>query len=349
MEDGSSAAAAAATLSRPDRRVCNPFLGTFLLSAVGLVLLCAPVLLGSYELRLATTICMYIALAQSWNLIGGYAGLMSIAQPAFFGTGAIVTALLLINGASLPVVALASVVCGAVLALVVGIPTLRLQGHYFVAATLLMSEALRNLVLNMDAFGFNGSISVNLSRYAGLEALNGDQYGQLFYYVMLTLAAASMLMVAFVEHSRLSLALKALRDNSIAATALGVPGVRLRLLVFLASGAIACVAGSLWALWLGAAETNDAYRMSLAFEIILMVLLGGSGTLWGPVVGVVVISLINEIIGVEFAEISLMLSGLIVMLIVLFQPDGLIRIAHEGLGAFAPKTLVRNLRRYRLR
>src|SRR5438270_12526024 len=94
-------------------------------------------LLGPYGIRVATTLCMFIALAQSWNLLGGYAGLMSLAHAAFFGTGAVVASILLVNGAAPWLSAIGAVSFTLVVALIIGVPTLRLKGHYFVVATLL--------------------------------------------------------------------------------------------------------------------------------------------------------------------------------------------------------------------
>ncbi len=291
---------------------------------------------------------MYVALAQSWNLIGGYAGLISIAHPAFFGTGAIAAAILLINGAGIPIAMLGALLVSLAVALCIGLPTLRLQGHYFVVATLLVSEALRNFVLNLNAFGFSGGIAVNLVGPLGLTRMGPAEYNQLFYFVMLALAAASVLVVLGFERSRWGLALRAIRDNQTAASALGVAAARLKTMVFMLSAAIASIIGTAWAFWLGTVETNEAYNLLITFEIIVMVFLGGRGTLWGPVIGVVLILMLNESIGIELAELTQIVSGLIVVLIVLFQPDGLIRITTDGLAAFAPRRLAANFRRYRV-
>ena len=119
-------------------------------------------------------------------------------------------------------------------------------------------------------------------------------------------------------------------------------------MIFMLSAGIASLIGTAWAFWLGTVETNEAYNLLITFEIIVMVFLGGRGTLWGPVIGVVLILMLNESIGIELAELTQIVSGMIVILIVLFQPDGLIRIATDGLAAFAPRRLAANFRRYRV-
>jgi branched-chain amino acid transport system permease protein len=322
--------------------------------ALGLVILAvagvaAPLVLGSYSLRMATTLCMLMALAQAWNLVGGYAGLLSIAAPAFFGTGAVASGVLLLNGMPMPVAVVGSLALSLLVALVLGLPTLRLQGHYFVVATLLVAEALRLFVLNLDAFGFQGGIAMNLVDAVGLGDVSAATYNGIFYYVMLALAQLATVSIYALERSRWGLALRAVRDGEKAAAALGVPATRLKVAVFLVSAALTSIVGTTWACALGTVEANDAYGTGLTFEIIVMVFLGGRGTLWGPLIGVVVVHLLNQSIGVELGEVTQIVSGLIVVVIVLLQPDGLIQLVKRGPAAFAPQALYKNLTRYRVR
>ena len=324
--------------------------GEVLVLALLAALACAlPLVLGAYGLRVATTVCMLVALAQSWNLMGGYTGLISLAHPAFYGCGAITASILLINDAPVWLAIAGSLALSLAIALVVGAPTLRLLGHYFVVATLLVSEALRNFVLNLNAFNFNGGISVNIINKVGLTALGPADYNRVFYYVMLALAAASMVAIFALERSRWGLALRAIRDSERAASALGVAATRLKIAVFLISAAFTSLVGTAWAFWIGTVETNEAFSLTLTFEIIVMVFLGGRGTLWGPLLGVAAVLLINETIGVELAEITQVVSGLIVVLVVLLQPDGLIQIVKRGPRAFGLRALRANLHRYRVK
>lgn len=318
-------------------------------AALLVVAFIAPFVLGPYGLRVATNLCMYLALAQAWNLVGGYAGLISLAHPAFFGTAAVGASIFLINGFGVPAAAAAGLVMSLIIAVVTGVPALRLQGHYFVVATLLVSEALRDLVLNLRAFGFNGAISVNLIGYTGLTALDPLQYNTLFYFAMLFWAALAMALVIGFERSRWGYALRALRDSPAAAEALGVATTRLKVGIFVISAAVTSLVGTTWALWLGTVETNAAYDLLLSFEVIVMVFLGGRGSVWGPIAGVAVVLLINELVGTEFPELTQVVAGTIVVTIVLFQPDGLITVWREGPGAFAPSRLRANFARYRAR
>jgi branched-chain amino acid transport system permease protein len=320
----------------------------FGLGALVVVAVAAPSFMSSYALRFAALAFMYIALAQSWNLIGGYGGLMSLAMPAFFGSGAIVSGVLVTLGAYPVVAVFGGAIVALLVAAIIAVPTLRLQGHYFVVATILITEALRNLILNIDAFGFSGNTALNIFNLTGLADLQPKEFNEFFYYLMFSLAAVSMAIVFVLERSRWGFALRSVRDNERAAKALGIAAARQKLLVFLLSAGMTAVVGGVWAFWLGIVETNEAFSFTIAFDVIVMVFLGGRGTVWGPAAGVCLVLAVNEWIGVGFPELHLVISGLLVMLVVLFQPDGLVRLK-GGLQAFRPSQLMSNLRRYKVK
>ncbi|WP_109152164.1 branched-chain amino acid ABC transporter permease [Azospirillum sp. TSO5] len=327
-----------------------PAPGAWLLPAGFLaVTVLLPWFLGDYGLRVATMVLMYLALAQAWNLVGGYAGLLSLAHPAFFGTGAIAMSVLLINGVSLLPAVAGAMTLSILIALLVSVPTLRLRGHYFVIATLLVAEGVRNLVLNMSAFGFRGGIAVNVINWIGLADLSARDYNLVFYGLMLVLAVAAMGLGIGLDRSRWGAALQAFRDDRAAAAALGVPSTKLLVTIFVVSAALTSLVGSVWAAWLGVVEANEAFGLKLTFQIVVMVFLGGKSTVWGPPIGVAIILLLDELIGVEFAEYTFIVSGLIVVTIVLFLPDGLIRLFSDGPKAMSWSALKANYSRYRVR
>lgn len=304
---------------------------------------------GPYGLRVGATVLMFIALAHAWNLVGGYAGLLALAHPAFFGTGAIAFAVMLTNGIPLLLCAAISCFMSILMALLIGLPTLRLRGHYFVIATMLVGEGIRSLVMNFDAFGFQGGIAVNIISFTGLRSLTTSQYNLLFYMAMLAVAAFSMAIVIYVDRSKWGLALRAFRDNRDAASSLGIPAARLLLVMFMISAAITSIVGSIWAAWIGVVEASDAFGLKLTFEIVVMVFLGGKGTVFGPVIGAAAVLMLEELVGIEFAEFTLVSSGLIVILVILFLPDGLIRLLQDGPHALSWPTLKSNFQRYQVR
>lgn len=338
-------------ISIPLKKPAIPKIRAFVLPCVLIVaaLTAVPLAFGPYGIRVATTLCMFLATALAWNLIGGYAGLMSLAHAAFLGTGAISFTIFLINGFPLWLSAIGALVVTFILALLIGVPSLRLKGHYFVVATLLATEAIRNGVLNLNAFGFDGAVAVNINSYVGLIGLSAFQYNLVFFYVMAAIAILFVVTTIFFEHSRWGLALRAMRDSERAASALGIAATRLKIGIFALSAVMTGLVGIAWASWLGSVETNEAYSLNFTFEVIVMVLLGGRGTVWGPSLGVAIIMLVNEFFGAEFAEISLIISGGIVIIIVLFQPDGLIKVFREGWRTLSPAQMRANLRRYRVR
>lgn len=305
--------------------------------------------LGPYGLRVATMMLMFIALTQAWNLIGGYAGLLALAHPAFFGTGAVAFAVMLMNGVPMALAVLIACAMSIVLAALIGIPTLRLRGHYFVIATMLAAEGVRSLVLNFDAFGFRGGIAVNIIAKTGLDDLSAAQYNLIFYFAMLIVAVLATAAVIVLDRSKWGYALRAFRDNRDAASALGINVSRLLLIVFMVSAALTSLTGSVWATWLGVVEPNEAFGLKMTFEIVVMVFLGGKSTVWGPVLGAIVILMLDELIGVEFAEFTLIVSGLIVVLVILFLPDGLVRLFTDGPRAVGWPMLKSNFNRYRVR
>jgi branched-chain amino acid transport system permease protein len=319
-----------------------------LAAAVGIAAL-APVIVGTYGQRVLATAFLYVALAHAWNLIGGYAGLMSLAMPAFFGAGAVIAGVATLNGVP-PLASIALSVLGSLLiAAVIGWPTLRLQGHYFVVATLLVTEALRNLVLNLNVFGFSGSTALNIFNLTSLSELSPVQFNLLFYYALLLLAAAASAYIYRMERSRTGYALRAIRDSEKAARSIGIDTAHEKLSAFLISAALTGLVGAVWAFWLGIVDTNEAFNVRLAFEVVVIVFLGGRGSLWGPIAGTALIVAINESVGVEFPELHLVISGLLVALVVLVLPEGLVGTFKTGWRGFLPAQLRANLSRYRVK
>ncbi|MFN7192872.1 MAG: branched-chain amino acid ABC transporter permease, partial [Rhodospirillales bacterium] len=163
-----------------------------------------------------------------------------------------------------------------------------------------------------------------------------------------SLAGLAMLLVLLVERSRWGLALKAIRDAEGAASAIGISVAGVKLAIFVVSAAIAAAVGITSAIWLGTFDTTSAFDLAITFQVIVMVFLGGRGTIWGPVIGVFLVFTLNEFIGVEFAEISTIISGVIVVAIVLLQPDGLIEVLRRGPSALSPRVILGNFRRYKI-
>jgi branched-chain amino acid transport system permease protein len=295
------------------------------LGAVVLVLLFSlPGWAGDYWVRIFTGAAMWAALALSWNVIGGYAGYISFGQVAFFGVGAYTTALLMQPGrdwnffATLPVGALLAVA----LAAVVGWPVLRLRGAYFAIATWALAEALQQVT---TAAGFTGG-SFGLSTPTNPST-------SFFFYVMLVGAVLAYLIChLLLERSRFGYRVKAVRDHETAAESLGIDTTRVKIEAFALSAAIPAVFGGINAYWITFINPQSVLAGDITDQMVVMALVGGLGSLWGPALGALVLYLINQQFLAAFGSTTsyIALVGALVALIVLFLPDGLVSLGSRG-------------------
>ena len=289
-------------------------------AALILAALCAlPFLLNGYLLRLATTVMMYAALAWSWNFIGGFAGYPSFGTAAFFGFGAYTGALLITLG-HLPFWLSPIAGGGASLAVaaVIGAPILRLRGHYFAVASLAVGAVFQEVAMSWtDLTG--GGMGVNLPplQVALHESL-------VFYYAMLALALSSFVTSAIVARGRLGVALRCIRQNEEAANMIGIDATRSKVAAFALSAAFAGAAGAIYASWIGYIDPTDVFDILNAIKPPVMVILGGAGTVFGPIVGAVIYLAFEEIVWRNLLQFHAGMLGIIIVALVLFMPNGLL-------------------------
>jgi branched-chain amino acid transport system permease protein len=303
--------------------------GNRLLSlAIGIVVVAVlallPTVVDPYSLRIVTGALMWAGLACAWNLVGGYAGYISFGHSAFFGIGAYATAMLMQRGIDLPFLVTIPVGVAAAVAVasLIGGPTMRLRGAYFAIATWAFAEMLMQLVTVLDVTG--GTAGLSLPTF--LNEL-------FFYYAMLVAAAAAFLGVGYlVERTRFGYRLKALRDHEPAAEALGIQTTRVKVQAFGLSAGITSVFGSIYAYWVTFIDPNSVMGPEITDQMVVMALLGGLGTVWGPALGATVLWITNRYIWATFSDtvIYLPILGLIIALVVLFLPNGLISLLPGG-------------------
>jgi branched-chain amino acid transport system permease protein len=287
-----------------------------LFGLVGLAVV-APIFLPTFWLRIITGVLMWICLAQSWNIIGGYTGYINFGHGAFFGIGAYFTGLTM-KLAGMPffiAIVLAGLVNSA-FALIIGLPTLRLKGAYFAIATWAFAEAIRQLTLILNITG--GSYGFRLPPY-----LNES----FFYLTMLAATLLTMVSTYFlVDRSRFGFCLRAIRDAAEAAESLGVDTTKEKLKAFALSAFFPGMIGGVYAYWLTFIHPSNVFSALITDQMVVMTLVGGVGTFWGPAVGAVVIQLANRLIWVAFgAEVYyIILLGLTICAVVLFMPDGIL-------------------------
>jgi len=287
------------------------------------VLLLLPLGTGAYPVRVATVIFMWAALAGSWNLLAGYAGAVDLGPVVYHGLGAFVTAALMVKG-GLPFL-LGVILAGAVamaVAYAVGTPTLRLRGAYFAIGTLALSESAKQLALVWDRLTglpfTGGSAGITLPLSAGYLP---------FYYVMLALMTGVTVTALWLRSSKFGYGLSAVGENELLAEASGVDSHQLKRRLYVGSAFVIALTGGTAGYWLSYVNAADVFSATITFQMVVMALLGGLGTPFGPVLGAAFLTLISEFLGTRFVYHYLIAIGVIIVAVSLFLPGGLAALA----------------------
>jgi branched-chain amino acid transport system permease protein len=273
----------------------------------------------NYLLRIGTNLAMYIVLAQSWNFIGGLAGYPSFATAAFFGLGAYASAVLQAKGVPIVVGWSAGACVAALFAAVVGGAILHLRGHYFAIASLVIAEVLRETI-NSTPDITGGGMGLNLP----VMRLPINAQAMLFFYAMLGLAFITVGTAVVVQKSRLGFGLRCIEQSEEAANVLGVNAYAYKTYAFVLSAVYVGVAGAIYASWVRYIEPPDVFDVLLSIKPVVMVLLGGLGSLFGPAVGAFLIVVFEEVVWRNFLNAHQAILGIIIVLLVLFMPGGLL-------------------------
>jgi branched-chain amino acid transport system permease protein len=296
--------------------------------ALGLTLVVGlwPPLTGNANNReIVVTILMYAALASSLNLLLGYTGYVNFGHIVFWGMGAYVgfytmSAL----GQSLFIAVLSGGLAAGILALLIGRAILRLRGAYFALATIGINEAARAFVANFTPFGGPTGLSLNFRVYTDYGGARQALW--LAYWAMLVLTIVAVVLSFTVKSSKFGLGLVAIRENEDAAEMMGVIAPRAKVWAYALSAIIPGMVGVLYFFKNGNIEPVDAFRLHTSIEIIVMVMLGGQGTVLGPLLGAGVYERLRGLLLVSpfFKNIQLAVAGAVLLLIVLFIPAGVI-------------------------
>ena len=316
-----------------------------LCSAIGVLALAYPLLTASVPVyqRLGALVLLSAIGASAWNLIGGYAGQVSVGHAVFFGAGAY-SALALYSQFGLP--PLAGVPLGALIAALIaaliGVPTLRLSGHYFSMATIAVAELVRVLVTNWEWVGGAQGISgpavprtvLDLSFTSALP----------YYYIFLAVLAAVLWATWRIENSRMGYYLRAIKDSERAARSLGVAAGRYKLYAYMLSAALTAVAGSLYALMFGFVDPESGFGILISVKMLIMAALGGSGLLLGPLIGAMILvpleEISNSLLGGKGAGLTFVVYGAIIVVIARFLPSGILAVLMAGRTPPKPKPAV---------
>ncbi|MGD0781116.1 MAG: branched-chain amino acid ABC transporter permease [Dehalococcoidales bacterium] len=269
--------------------------------------------LGTGIMNQLVTLLIYILLAQSWNLIGGYTGQINLGIAAFFGCSVMVTHFIWVTGIPIVICVLVGSLSAIILAALIGIPTLRLKGMYFAVGTLALAQALQVIMQNI----FNRSIT---TRGDYVQSYNIDYR----YYLGLVLVVIVLIAIYYIRRSKLGQALVAIRDEEQAAQVMGVNTFKYKVISLLISAFIAGLAGGLYAYFrLYFYYTGDIFGLNWTFSAVIAVIIGGGGTLLGPVLGSIFLVILGYIFSLTLGQANLIVFGFLFIIVMLFLPQGL--------------------------
>jgi branched-chain amino acid transport system permease protein len=301
-------------------------LGIALLAAALLV----PVVIAlPYPRDVLIRIFLFATLAQAWNILAGYCGQISLGHAIFFGTGAYTSGMFVANDVASPWVAM---VVGAVLAValsqLIGAPVFRLRGHYFAIATIAVGEIVHILAVNWELIGAARGLYIPIKRPDSLVNFQFHQSKAVYYYIVLGLLVLGLAITRLIERSRLGYYFRAVREEQDAAASLGVRVARTKRVAFAISAALTAACGTFYAQYVLFIDPESVFPLSLSILICLVAVLGGVGTLWGPLLGAAVLIPLGEVtriyLGGTGKALDLVIYGALIMVISVVQPAGLV-------------------------
>jgi len=307
------------------------------LLAVG-VLVALPWMVSSYAVTVLIFIFFYAYLGQAWNIVGGYAGQLSAGHAAFVGVGGYAAALLSMHAGLTPWVGMwIGGMLAAALGAFIGYLGFRfgLRGFYFVLLTVAFAEICRVVALNVDAVG--GALGLYIT-FTGNPRQFQFQDNRVYYYVALALMLGATALVWALERHRLGAYLTAIRQDEGACEALGIDTFRCKMVAMVLSSFLTGVGGTFYAFYLFSLQPNAVFGIPLSVEIIIRPIVGGAGTVLGPLLGSFILSPLAEISRTYFAQggwsgVHLIVYGLLLISVVLFLPRGaypaLVRLAKK--------------------
>jgi branched-chain amino acid transport system permease protein len=305
------------------------------LIAIVAVLLAYPwIFTGAFMERLGALVLLSAIGASAWNILGGYAGQISVGHAVFFGIGAYMPLLFYKLWQAPPLLGVpAAILLSLVVAVLIGFPTFRLVGHYFSMATIAVAELVRIVVSNWDFVG----AAIGLMGPATSRTLLDLSFKSSvpYYYIFLGVLALVLGATWHLARSRMGYYLRAIKAGERAARSLGVPVRRYKLFALLLSAGFTAVAGSLYALMVGFVDPESGFGILVSVDMIIVAALGGAGTLFGPLLGAVILVPLREFTNSAFggsgSGLTYILFGGIIMLVSRFEPGGLMEIGRRAL------------------
>jgi branched-chain amino acid transport system ATP-binding protein/branched-chain amino acid transport system permease protein len=291
------------------------------------VLLALPALLSSYAMTIFILIFFYAFLGQAWNIVGGYAGQLSVGHAAFVGVGGYTAAMLSIEGGLTPWVGMfVGAVLAALVGAIIGYLGFRfgLRGFYFVLLTVAFAEICRIAVSNIDAIG--GPLGLYIT-FTGDPRQFQFSDGRVYYWVALALMLVATATAWAIERRRFGMYLAAIREDEAAAEALGVNALKYKMLAMIVSSFLTGLGGTFYAFYLFSLQPNTLFGIPLSVEIAIRPIVGGAGTLLGPIVGSFILTPLAELSRLYLGQgglhgAHLIAYGVLLIGVVLFLPEG---------------------------
>lgn len=270
-----------------------------------------------YQLHILILIFIWAIIGTSWNLLGGYAGQVSFGHAAFFGLGAYSAGLLTLHYGISPWWGMAlGPVVAALASLPIGVICFRLRGPYFALAMLALGEIFRIVFLNLSSFT-NGA--------KGILIMPAITSKGLYYYIGLLALAVTLLTTYAIVHSKIGYYLVSIREDQDAATSLGIPTTLYKNLALLPSAFFTGLAGALYMNYVAFIDPNIVFNLTnISVMAILVVMLGGVATTWGPTVGAALYIVLGELFRTTLSSANVLVFGVLVCLIIMFLPNGIV-------------------------
>ncbi len=293
---------------------------SILLVILTLMFMALPFFVSGFWVRLVTSIFMFAILSSALNIIAGFTGYAAFGNMIFFGVGAYTTAVVM-NKLKFPFFS-AMILSGLVavlFAIVLGLLLLRLKGHYFALATLGAAEAMHQLVNNLtDLTGGGQGIS--------LPQMKGSPFvlNLFFYFLMFLLLVIITVLVWRLSRNRLGYAFKAIRANEEAASVMGIDTTYYKIYAWSLSGLFTGFTGAIYAYWFTYIDPPTVFDVMMVVKMFVIILIGGAGTVFGPIIGAFILETISELVWAKFINLHLGILGTIIILVVLFMPNGII-------------------------
>lgn len=273
-------------------------------------------------ITLLILVLLYVTLASSWNVLGGYTGQANLGHAAFFGVGSMTTRLLWTSGRPILLSLLAGAVVAVGLALLIGIPAFKLKGVYFAIGTLALAQ-----ILNVTV----GNVLPTISALPARDLISYELIPR--YYLFLVVASLTVGTAYVLVNSRLGLGMMAVREEEKAAESLGVSALRHKLLALCVSAFFGGLAGGAFAFYHVSYYLQFPFAPVWTFDAMMMAYIGGAGTIIGPIIGAVFFVVVKELLVLNLGEYHLTVFGILFILVVLFLPGGFVEAWEKLKGA----------------